>query len=561
MNSKILGLWGVLTVCILSSCTREGPRGFLSLIPANTPYVIAATERLPQDVISLFIGRIGEVSRTAQDMWVQIAANVLLADSELAQGIVLALVDEFEGKLNLDRIGDLGLRLDPYFAVYSFEMLPIFRIELADTEKFRALVGRVEGAVARNLPISSFQGNDYWLINLGEFSWFIAVHNNSLVSTLLPNENNEVYLSHLFAEKYEGDSLAGSSVFMDFIEENDFQGYSPGYVDFRRLSEIITRDESDNIPLFQALNLKMSKLSDVCRDELNVFTKDFPRLFMGYKEFTNNTIIQQLGLELSPILAGKLQALTSEIPGLGMNSGVMSMGYGLNIENAQALAVSIMDNISQQAYQCEWFEGLNDVAALKDKINSPMQAMVNNVRGVHVSVESFELAEGSSLAMPNAVNVQALISLNNPQELWGMVALLQPEIGKLSLLADAPPIELPAETLMGFSSLGSVYVAMSEHAIAVSVGYPQGEKLQSFMNAKSPDNPPVLAFSYDMQTLAPVYQNILRATLDSMGDEQKKVIQDQIALIDIYGSFIGKVAVTLNFTEKGIIYEQHSKFH
>jgi len=153
---------------------------------------------------------------------------------------------------------------------------------------------------------------------------------------------------------------------------------------------------------------------------------------------------------------------------------------------------------------------------------------------------------------PTSVDGKFLLAMDNAPALISLGAMLSPELAGLDLQPDGEPLKLdmPQAQALG----GDVYVAMTDDALALSVGDGAETELAQMLNADAKDNGTFLSFSMDA---ARYYTFIGEAIAlsepddeEAMSPEFQAAMQDMmLAVADIYD----RMLVDVRFTEKGIV--------
>ena len=139
----------------------------LQYIPADTPYVMAFTKPLPDDLLDKIEPAVDETLGAYRRM-----IEFMLADAKAkaSEGLAAedddapmsdeefrrfeAVLTEFLDMLSVQGLRDAGIGRDALFAIYGDGLLPVIRIALTDGERFDGLIARFESRAEASLKVA-----------------------------------------------------------------------------------------------------------------------------------------------------------------------------------------------------------------------------------------------------------------------------------------------------------------------------------------------------------------------------------------------------------------------
>ena len=138
--------------------------------------------------------------------------------------------------------------------------------------------------------------------------------------------------------------------------------------------------------------------------------------------------------------------------------------------------------------------------------------------------------------------------MDNPQGLLAMGAMFSPELAAIDLQPDGKPVKLELPPLSPL--LSEAYVAMTDNALALSVGSDQADKLAKMLDADFADPAPFISLFMDTGR----YYELVAKTIQL--DKSDKVSPELLAAIsDMMTSmagWFGKATFDVNFTARGM---------
>ena len=155
-------------------------------------------------------------------------------------------------------------------------------------------------------------------------------------------------------------------------------------------------------------------------------------------------------------------------------------------------------------------------------------------------------------APPTSVDGQFLLAMNNAPALVALGTMMSPELAGLNLQADGKAVllDLPQAQMLG----QEMYIAMTDTALALSVGDGAEAQLGAMLSAEASANGTIFSFSMDA---ARYYGFIAEAMAmqqpdgeDPMTPEFRQAMQEMmLAIADIYG----RMSVDVRFSSDGIV--------
>ena len=243
--------------------------------------------------------------------------------------------------------------------------------------------------------------------------------------------------------------------------------------------------------------------------------------------------------------------MTAPVPGLGSDhGGIFSVGMSTNILAAREFYSGRLDAMESQPYECEEFADLQaGVASGREVLNQPVPPIVYGFKGFLAVIEDIEGLDLKRQQPPTSIDMRLLVSIDNTEGLLAMGALFSPELAALNIEPNGEPVKLEMGQI---AALGlTVHIAMTDSAIALSVGDGIEDKLGDMLQAKVSDPSPFMTFDMDA---ARYYSFIGDAMLADGGgmDAMPELREATQAIMDMARESFSRLSITVDFTEHGI---------
>lgn len=509
---------------------------FMELIPADTPYVFANTQPIPNEVMAKLFTAFEPITKKIDEELAKELAKPATdsADDKMAR----AVAEELKGNLSLEGFKKLGFKTDTRFALYGVGVLPVVRFELGDVKAFKAMIERIETKGGQKAPTAKQGDQEYWKISEDGVTVAIAIVGSDLVVTGGPDAAMGKLLPMAFGQTKPAKSIASTGVLAKINSKYGFANYGTGMIDLNVVAGTLMGDVTGlNQEIFASLGAGMPPLDATCKGEIKGMVAKAPRMVFGYTKMDAKAFNAKYVLELDGALAGDMAGLAAPVPGHGIPvaDALMSFGVGLDVGKAMAFAKKTVANLKANPFKCAMLADLNQgVAGAEMGLNNPLPPFVNDIRGAYVVLKSGDFMGGA----PKNVKGYAVIAANNADQLFGMLKGMAPPLASLTVNADSKAVALPAGLVPPV--VEAPHIAMSKSAIAVSVGAGEEKNLSGALSAKSGNPAPLFSFDYNVGAFL------------KMVEGQPGMGADEKALIGAVGGMMGNTGYAVTFTKHGV---------
>jgi hypothetical protein len=564
----IATLAGVLT---LAACDRSkeeeasvsalaSTQSMLRYVPADSLYVIANVEPLPDALLDKLEPKLDQVLSSyrvlLQHVVVMAAAEAGedAADSpEVSQ--LTAIADELSALMSLDGLRSAGFSRDSTAVMYGNGLLPVIRISVTDGGLFDAALSRIEETAGEKMSVATIGESAFRYLQAGTLKVIVANFDTEVVLAAAPASFGDEQLSQLLGLTLPDSSIAETGALQKIANEYGYTDHYVGFVDFQGIVNTVLGDEVSglNADLVSLAGDESPELSEVCKAEILSLAGIAPRLVMGYTEITDQQLLSGAVIELRDDIAAGLVPLTAAVPGLGEEyGGLMSFGMSLDIKAARSFYEARLDALDAEPFECELFQEIQaGVVAGRQALNQPVPPMVYDFKGFLAVVEQIEGLDLASNMPPTSVAGRFLLAMDNATALMSLGAMFSPELAALNLEPDGKPARFESPQLQ--SAFDAVYLAMSDNAVAMSVGDGMDQQLPDMLAAEAENNGILLSFSMDASRY---YAFIAEAMLVAKEDDENPMPPEfQGALNDImlaFSDFYDRMSARIRLTGRGV---------
>lgn len=555
----------------LAACSNkddsEPQSDLLKFIPADTPYVLVTQEKLPDDVYAKIEPHMDQLLSSYRRL---IRATVDATREEIeAEGgdsesmdNADALVDELAALLSVDGLGAAGIDRNSRFAFFGHGLLPVTRLTLSDGSLLEAEFTRLETRAGKKLDTSSIGGHTYRYAGDEQWRIIIAIIEDQLVLTFAPAAANDEQLKTILGLNLPVNNIAASGELTAIAGKYDFEDFLIGFSDLQRVVATFTDEQTGiNALLLEQAGYEPVDLSEVCLNEIDVMTGILPRVVTGYTHISERQLTSRMIFELREDIARGMTGLSGTVPGLGSVSGdLFSFGMSFDLLAIRQFYADRLDAMEANPLECELFADLQGaVADGRAALQQPVPPIAYGFKGFLAVIDDIQGMDIENGIPPSSIDMRFLVSTDNAEGLLAMGAMFSPEIAALNLESGGEPVrlDLPQIAAMG----QTVYAALNDTALALSVGENMQDGLQEMLAADVTSPQPILSIDLDA---AKYYDYIAASVAADANAELPEMPEFQAALQDLVSAprdIFSRFRVDVQFTGNGVEFISTATLH
>lgn len=553
-----------ISFCVLLVATPvdAAPKGkdLLQYIPADTPYVMAFTKPLPDDVMDKLEPSIDK-TLSAYKRIMQYKLSEYLVELSAKEGgaeeaeQVQALMDEVLGLMSVKGLREAGMGRNALMAIYGDGLLPVFRIALSNRAQFDAAITRLESKATEKLATATLQGQMYRYIDFEEMRFIIATLKNDAVITLVPAALGEERLAKTLGLTKPRKSLAKSKDLRNISKQYGYTDHFVSFIDVERIAASFIGDPSGlNTEFLEMIEHDPASYSEQCKSEFAGLAGIAPRVVMGYTAVNSNYFESGMVVELRDDIAAGLATLPAAVPGLGPDlGGLLSFGFSLDPLALRSFYEGRLDAMEAEPFECEVLGELQaSTVKGREALAQPLPPVVYSFRGFLANITNIEGMDVATQTPPESIDASLLFAIENAQDLVTMAAMMSPEVAALNLTPDGKAKLLNLPQLAEIAE--QAFAALSKNALSVSLGAGAEAEAESMLSADVVDASPFMSMSFDAKR----YYEFIGQTMmeeDESDDGEQMPLAMRTALRDAMvssGDMYERMAVNVLLTKRGI---------
>ena len=454
-----------------ASHQKGAEAGSLAYVPADTLLFAGGLEPMPWAAMTAFRDQfnfgmkpdqvnalIDEMIKADPESPDAAPAGARLAVSLYAEYMNAVLSKEFKPQM-------LGLGETVDSAFYTVGALPVIRVALADKAAFDAFLAKAEERVkvkGEEVKLKEFSYKRYPLISdaeqpvylaIGERDGFVVVTLDT--GNLIPSAEG---LEVAFGLTKPAQSLATAGTLQALVKEQGLKPFSLGYLNHEALIRTLTRADSpvakllDKVSHGEATKSMAAFRTPECQTDIEGMAALWPRSVFGYTELDTSGSPLRADSLFKIVSTDKqtmeqLQKLRGFLPQYSTEQSKLSYQLGLNMDELTPVLTNLWTRAIQAKFQCAPLVAAQDqLKQTNPALLGAMTGMIQGVQGVGIDVQDLKLGKAAAegqLPSIDALSFVATLSSKQPQQLWGMLAMMQPEFASLKLPESGQSIDLP----------------------------------------------------------------------------------------------------------------------
>ncbi|MDA0679639.1 MAG: hypothetical protein O3A13_08000 [Proteobacteria bacterium] len=535
----------------------DSEQDLLRFVPADTPYLIATPGDMPDDLLDKLEPQVDVMLKAYHSIIRAMIENAYSkareADSDLASyQKIMPVVEELETLMSVDGLRQAGVARNSDIAIYGVGLLPVFRLSLSDGASLEAVITRLEEKANQKMNVASIDGTSYRYAGDDEGRIVVAIVDQDLVVSIMPTALSDDMFKQVLGLTLPANNIASSGALREVAVAYGLSDAMIGMVDFTRIADIFLNSASGiNSELLSLMEYDGSSLTDVCKSEILTMVGVMPRVVFGYSELTSRVMTSKIVMELRDDLATGIATLTGVVPGLGQpQGGLFSIGMSTDLLAARSFYSARLDAIEAEPFECELFADVQDsVVAGRDVLNQPIPPVVYGFNGFLASVSKIDGMDLTRNVPPTSVDMRLLVAVDNAASLIAMGAMFSPELATMDIQSGGDPVRLAMPML---ESIGiDAFVAMTDDAVAVSVGDGMQDGLGGMLKAATSKPSPFLVVDMDAERYYGFVSDAISVQAGTLAS-MPELLEATQAMSQSIQTLIDRVGLVVNFTENGV---------
>ncbi len=571
MKFKLIAVVVSVFMVATANAASKNSAKVLQYVPADSPYVIAATEPVPTKVADKFEGEMNEILVAYRDVLQAVIDSGVIEDEESDDGKseqTREVMKEMMNLMSIEGLRSAGIGRDAAFVLYGNGLTPVIRFELTDTKLFDSTIARIEEKAGTALSVAEVKGESYRFADIEMMKIIVATLDEQAVITVVPASFDESQISTALGIKKPKSNMRSAKKLQAIQKEYGYEGFFTGFVDFERIAATMTGDISgQDAEVLQAFGHELPEMSDVCSAEIMSMARIAPRMVMGYNKLTVDVAESSFIIEMRDDIAAGLSKITAAVPGLGIDQGALvSFGMSMNPLSAKNFLAARLDAMEADPYECEMLADLQSgVGDMRAALEQPLPPVVYGFRGFVtdiMAVNGMDLAAGTP---PETVDGGVLVAIEGAQGLVAMGAMMDPELASLNLQPDGKPVKLTMASIAEFAE--EAYAALSDSALSLAFGEGSESKSADMLVADSATVAPFMSISMDADEYYSFMAEAMDAEAAAETDEEGESEEMPPAVKEAMrkamlagGDFYDRIAADVLFTERGIEINSRATF-
>lgn len=518
-------------------------KALLKQVPADTPYLFTNRNILEGELLKFHLKR--------SQQYLSFLAKTIESDDDADNKLPLFIKSLLQSLITeSDNNQITGFKTDGHSILYGFNLFPVLRIELSDSQAVLSTIKAAQKESNYDLVFEKCGAYDCFTNENDKAGIAIILLEKQLVAAAFNKENKEQVMSHLM-----GNSLPKASYQLadwdKFLAKNHFQGYGDGFLN---LANFYTKVEKILFTTLEQEGANNETLAQqkACSALLKKHLVNVPSVAVGITEIKDKMFSHEVVLGTSAVVTTALKAIPNPMPSYTVSEApIIDFGLNLNFSKFKDALSQYTEFLisANESVSCD----VVDPTVIRKMMGSLSMASMfgaDQFKSIYFSANKLELDKEGK---PQNIELFAAIGADNPGSLIQMLAMLDPKFATIKLPKDGSAIQLPAELLQNSKAPGDIpdtFISAKDHRLNIMVGK---------------KNPVMKAFKVDQPTLSwssvdgPHYAKIVTTILEQSAKDDESISQQLTAMKDMYALF-GKVNQRLIVDSRGLVWQTQTNF-
>lgn len=558
-------LFVAASLTIACSKQEEGPapaNPLLGMVPADTPYVFANLQPLPDAVVDAWLVRAEPFLQVLQDELDQARTELEETHHESDpqfSSVAGAVLAELDGKFSRAGLESLGISLQSTAVVHGDGMFPVVRLGLGDAQALRDAIARIEAASGAPIPERQFNGAGFWRIDGGDgdLAAYIAILDDHLALGAAPPGAEADFLPGFLGQRLPERSIADSGALVQLNQDKQFLPYGSGYLDVGQVAtEFLDAGSRTAHFLAKLASYDPTTFEPACALEARLVSSFAPRMVAGTTVLDADTLGVQYRLETKAWLAKDLGKLVADVPPASDSpDNVMAASLSLRLGRVREFLRDRANAVAKVPFACSRLQDLNrKVEAFAQQMNQPLPLpFLGNLMGARLQVSELDAQQPQSSV--GLVSVE----MESPQMVIGMAGNLIPGFAELGIEPGAEPVQIPEELMSVVTPEIEVHAVMTHRAIGVSFGPGQRERLLPFMEQAGGSGGVFASVDYDAGAFTRGHHG--QVDVADLPARAQRLQGHAVQLIEAWNNMAGRSRVEFRFADDGLVIDSRMTFH
>lgn len=565
------------TAFFLSSCdsdnsvpepkTATTSSDLFSFVPADTPYLAAAMEGAPEEIMEKFLQSSKPTIMSMQNALSQTDKPVDTAGDDSNSDSVTevtfdlkafgaSLLEQYANNMSVEGLKNLGLDPSAKSVIYGLGPFPVVRMSISDQQKLRNVLNRAFTAGGETPPEKELNGRKYWQVGDQKVSAIVSIGDTEVSFAFIATSMLEETLPNILGQSRPDNAMNLSSEMTKFNQKHSYTNYSSGWLKPESFVNLFLNDSSSAAnSLRELLEIDAATITPVCKSEFTAMAATIPLLHFGTNKVDQNEMIVSMGIDLKADTAKQLQQLTvANTLNSSYSGSFIGFGFAMDIAKLREWLLTTTKERIDSPYKCEQLAGLNSMySTAYENLNRPPPPFLDKLFGSAFSAEEFDFGmalPGSQSQFKNKFLLSILTG--SPEALVGMGQMFMPELADLSLTPGGDPQEVDLGDMA--AGQGPVWAAMSDSALGVAMGEGMNTKLSAFLSSGNSKDGEFITMGMNSELFVKLQESLAHMVPEE--DMSKANFAGMEALAALYESVFLKVSMT----DTGIVLEQQAKF-
>lgn len=465
---------------------------FLNAIPAETAYFMNFdSNSLPKESVKTIQDGLG----SNQDFRKELAqrAKSTNANERFAGLVVSALLDNFIA----NTFNKMGLSDRPRVTAYGLGLWPVVMLDLKDSAVFQKWLAGVEATAKISAKTETFEGVTYRLYPIEkQVASIFSITEGKAILAIVPTELKAQMLPYILGKKKPSTALNTSKRFKRLTTTYSAKAGNLGFLDTVEVFKTLASQGKGLNKTLIVEEMSQFNLNAACVTEITQLLETSPLIVAATSALTETVTEGEIVWEMSAGLAKDLMSIASTRAGSGTTSALASVGLAIDSGKLIDLVKKTAAAIAAKPFKCSELLELNQNLAQMNGQLLFVPPFARAFKALDIVISGWKVGPNGDFAS-SSPQAHVILSADNAPLVFEALKGLVPMLASLPAMTDnGEPVALNQFPLPPF--LKAPHIAIGKHAIGISVGEGESQKLKEILASGKTSSAPIVTVSYDL---------------------------------------------------------------
>jgi hypothetical protein len=412
---------------VLTATTAQAD--IFSSVPADTRYFMGNVNAYPEAVADFQIKKFATFGAKIMD---QAAQKSKSGTGEHFMNVLFA--DYYHNLMAAGGMDNMGMFKTARYTWYGFDLMPVFRSEIADAAKLKAFINAAEKKSGFALKWKTCDGFDCATFSSDDSKqkFALVIQPKQVALAMFKPEDEAKYVAHLTGKTKVSSNIMDAGTLTALISDNGYTGHGEGFIKLKEL-------------LAEGRKLSDKKTDERCVNFAGRIIDHMPEIVMGSKKLETQRYQAEVVIKSSESLSGYFNSLADTRSKVArVDDPIAGIGLNLNMTKLRDALIDLITFIKKNGSETGCISDTKQLDEINAGVAMAMTFGLDKLNGLYVGLADIKVPEGKKKQQPPKFAASATVyAENTPMLLKILLSMAKMPVSQLDLNPDGKLKSLP----------------------------------------------------------------------------------------------------------------------